>query len=434
MSTTDNHSLELWSACVYNSSFFTAVYDAPSLTNYVTTLVPWTNFGSVKSKSNSLTITIPSLFASEGQLNIIFDTEYFLNYTVDATKTFDDYGVGLIQSPAYPTATEGQDLMRLIQCTKGLASYTLEIVLADVPELGSLRIYGDSRVIRSYEHGRVNETVSFNATQVFVEYDAWFEVTNGILIRYEGIYIGNPDPPTTKANPDPPTTTAKAISNAISSTSPQPQHTVSHNSASNFYGVSWTLGLVLLFEVLRPRKFSNFMVVIGLWMLMSNCLVQGQDSTSATSIPTTTANPNCQCYSSSTFYLNSSNNEVKLYPTSTMGDNNYFQVKKPERNDKTRKHKIFMPKRTYGVLASDTTCPCLSCDYKIHTDYYQPGDAVYIDFTVHNVTCHSATTCKSGLMGPFKEAFTLKKRIYVYLLPQIAIMVFAIMIMDAFGF
>uniref|UniRef100_A0A914DD06 glucuronosyltransferase n=1 Tax=Acrobeloides nanus TaxID=290746 RepID=A0A914DD06_9BILA len=323
-----------------------------------------------------------------GQLELAFDSLDFVNLSI-ADKTFDDYGFGVIQSIAYTYAFYRQDLMQTIRCNKGLAAYKINIVSADVDKHGYLSIYADSKLVKSYTGVRVNETLTFNATQVFVVYTNGILTynTDGFLIRYEGVFVETPESTTTELSPS----SGKTQSPPVSSQGSTPTQSTT-NGAASIHSALWSIGVVILYGFLRKVHLLNMVLLACLLILISCSVAEGQSPTSVA----TTATPNCQCYTQTSYYFNSTSSDLSLFPTSKIGNNNAYQMRKSHKTNK--KHPRKVEKRS--ISQKDIICPCLSCAYKFHTDYYTPADAIYIDYKIFNGSCRSyvsLTNCHSNL-------------------------------------
>uniref|UniRef100_A0A914EHP6 CUB domain-containing protein n=1 Tax=Acrobeloides nanus TaxID=290746 RepID=A0A914EHP6_9BILA len=393
---------------------------------------------------NMINFVIPPL----GQLSITFTGLSYYNRT-KVDRTFDDRGVGVIQSSAYPLAFERQDTTQLIRCNKGLASYTINIVAADIPERGYLKVFGDSRLVQDYRKGRVNGTIILNATQVLIVFDAGMDgpLTNGLLINYEGRFIDQSGTPATGGSTG--TSTGNPTGGSTGkTTTPTMQPMGSNGSLSGFYGTLWTLGISLLLAYLKPTNSLNLSMLTCLLILILCQNANGQTSSTATTATTTnpitsSPSPNCLCYSPNNFNLNSSDafRRLSLNPTSILGTRNNDAKSKQYKNKilpesrsakysgqenkdvfaklKPNKNKHLpesRPKKTslnqyksqetiksnlIDHLDEGPKCsPCVSCNYSIHIDYYKPGDMVYLDFMVYDDNCAayvSLTNCKNEI-------------------------------------
>uniref|UniRef100_A0A914DFE6 CUB domain-containing protein n=1 Tax=Acrobeloides nanus TaxID=290746 RepID=A0A914DFE6_9BILA len=393
---------------------------------------------------NMINFVIPPL----GQLSITFTGLSYSDRT-NVDRTFDDRGVGVIQSPAYPIAFEEQDTTQLIRCNKGLASYTINIVAADISRTGYLKIFGDSRLVQDYQKGRVNETISLNATQVLIVFYAGPSGTrtNGLLINYEGRFISQSGTPATGGSTGTPTENPAGGSTGKTAI-PTMKPTGSNGALSGFYGTLWTLGISLLLTYLKPMNNLNLSMLTCLLILIQCQYANGQTSSAATTATTTnpitsSPSPNCLCYSPNKFYLNSSDafSKLSLYPTSIFGTGNNYVKSKQHKNKilpesrsgkyngqenknvfaklKPNKNKHLpesRPKKTFlnqyksqekiksnliDHLDGEPQCsPCVSCNYSVHIDYYKPGDMIYLDFQVFNDNCTayvSLTNCKNEI-------------------------------------
>uniref|UniRef100_A0A914DW90 Uncharacterized protein n=1 Tax=Acrobeloides nanus TaxID=290746 RepID=A0A914DW90_9BILA len=268
MTTTNNNTLEFWSGSTRNASLEKAfVYDAPNLTNYLTVLLPWKNFDSIIPRNGSLTLTKP--YESGNNYQFLWRIPELHSANCNDTKNFEF---------AFP--------------------YNATFTKTDIQNKSCyLKIFGDTKLIATYKEGRINATLVFNATQVIILYDTGIfgPLTNGLLIHYEGKFIGSQNDGGQNTSTTQVTSTSQY---AITS-----HHT--SGSSPNSYGMSWFID---------------------------------------------------------------SNNQLTLYPTTSDAN-------------------------------QDVTCsPCISCMYKIHTDFYEPGDALDISFELYYSECQvsvTLTNCKN---------------------------------------
>uniref|UniRef100_A0A914EP25 Protein kinase domain-containing protein n=1 Tax=Acrobeloides nanus TaxID=290746 RepID=A0A914EP25_9BILA len=164
---------------------FIYVYEALNYTNFLKEIDPFnTSFLPITSQNGILTLYY-QLMPNDGRP---LPFKFFQLIYRDTLNTFNDYGIGMIQSRYYPFEAYGQEFFQTIKNinSTGYTTFKLTIVFADVPESGQLQITNGINIIQKIANRTAfNETYVFNGSQALVFFMGGDVATQGVLIRYE---------------------------------------------------------------------------------------------------------------------------------------------------------------------------------------------------------------------------------------------------------